>query len=228
MAVFHGYNHDVFISFPGVQPQADWMRKLFVPTFRGELINAFPGWPPRIFFMNTEAQIGTPLAAAIKDALQTSCVLVPVLSYPYFQRPWCVAEWKSFMVPTLRHAAGDASLGRPRHIAPAIFAGDTRKYPPNGRSTGPGGLIYQSLTDFSPQRTPTKKFITAVRIIAAAVANMLEHEQHPPDPLWPAFDKQDVDTLALQKPLEAAQWMLVGPPVQTKPVLGGASGGAAA
>lgn len=218
MAVYEGYKYDVFISFPGEQPQANWMDRLFEPVFRGLLSNAFPTWTPRIFFMNTEAQIGSDLEAEIADALRNSCVLLPVLSYPYFRRPWCAAEWRTFRSPALDP---NGKLGRPRNIAPAIYAGDPAFYPSHGQSAG--GLIYQSLSDFSAMKTPNQKFIKKVGVIATAVASILQKEKQAADPLWPAFGKAHMVSLSNTNLADALQWMLLAPPTVAKPNLGQAA-----
>lgn len=213
-----GYNFDVFISFPGEQPQATWMRRLFEPAFRGALSNAYPYYDKdRVFFMNTETQPGTPLALALGVALKTSCVLIPALSYPYFRRPWCAAEWMSFRTPSLN--AGNVH-GRQRNIAPFIYAGDPAQYPTNAQHAG--GLVYRDFTPFNALRTTTQKFLKNVDILAQSVARMLAQQTEGPDPNWPAYTAAQLDVMKNVDPAQAAQWMFVNPPVISKPVMSAA------
>ncbi len=213
----HGdYEYDVFISYPWSHPEGRWVTRVFAPTLQGQLRNAFPHWEPRLFFDKNEVEVGDVLEQEILSALRRSCVLVPVLCYPYFRSSWCAAEWRTFQTPLLE--ASGAS-GRPRSVAPTIYAGDPNHYPPRARSGG--GLAYHQLSEFNTLQQPTQRFRKQVQVLAHAVASLMLKESRPPDPGWPAFSGASMEDLRRADPHGiASEWMLVPPPVIRKPVYG--------
>jgi hypothetical protein len=93
------WRHWAFISY--VQSNSDsykWVHGRFIPALRKRLVHEH-GWPlderPELLWVDTapgNVPGGSPVSAAVATALRESCVVVPVLTGAYFQRPWCRFE----------------------------------------------------------------------------------------------------------------------------------------
>ena len=210
------YRYDVFISYPWSHPEGRWVTKVFQPTLQGTLRNTFPDWEPRFFFGKNAVAVGSDLEREIQEALRRSCVLVPVLCYPYFRSPWCAAEWRSFRTPMMD---GNGTYGRKRRMAPTIYAGDIDRYPKRARRAG--GLTFHQLSDFNVLQQSTQKFRREIQILADAIVALMQGESEPPDPRWPAFTGNGMDELKQADPQGTiSEWMLVPPPEIHKPTYG--------
>ncbi len=205
-----GFKYDAFVSFPWQDPEGKWVAKLFAKRFAERLKHAVPTWDPEVFVKNSEGQIGNELDSELSGALRSTCVLVPVLCYPYFRRPWCAAEYRTFRAPGLDPTG---AAGRPRHIAPVIYSGDPNIYPLAAR-----GLLYSSFSKFSNRtQIATQAFFDNMDQLVAKVASLLIAEAAPPDPKWPVFTASAMETLITKEPAKAADWMLISTPIIDKP-----------
>ncbi|MCC6426692.1 MAG: toll/interleukin-1 receptor domain-containing protein [Phycisphaerales bacterium] len=214
------YAFDIFLSYPWEDPECAWVSEVFKPTLQHHLKGTFRYWETRIYSSRSAPQIGSPLSATLRRNLLGSCVLVPVMCYPYFWSEWCAAEFRTFREPTLVTPKG--ASGRDRNIVPVIYDGDPESYPTHA-SKG-AKLIYSvmeahHLVTFKGR---TKKFDSQVREIAKSISKMLNVDPGP-DPLWPAFDDDSMVNLKKTNAAQAADWLIVQTPSPAKPSFQGAA-----
>ena len=90
------YEYDVFISYRRVDRVKTWMRDYFVKKLT-EALELELDDPPKIFWDEPGVEEGNRFTPIILKALKTSKCLVTIWVKPYFQSPWCVAEWRTFV-----------------------------------------------------------------------------------------------------------------------------------
>jgi len=89
------YTHDVFISYRRVRKLRDWIEKYFYGQFR-DALELELGREPRLFWDEEGVSEGDLWEEKILDGLKSAICMVSILSKPYFQSPWCLAEWQTF------------------------------------------------------------------------------------------------------------------------------------
>ncbi len=89
------YEYDVFFSYKRQELTLNWTREVFsrLSLWLSEELNQ----KARLFLDETSIEVGDVWPDKIKDALKHSRCMVGVWSPTYFQSPWCVSEWKSFL-----------------------------------------------------------------------------------------------------------------------------------
>src|SRR5271154_2608102 len=94
------YRYDVFVSY-----KREPVNKRLVTPWLQEVLNRVEYWlrqemggqPVTVFFDDESIEVGDEWPAEIRDALLSAKCLLPVWSPEYFQSPWCMAEWRSFL-----------------------------------------------------------------------------------------------------------------------------------
>jgi len=95
------YRYDLFISYKR-EPKDN---RLVTPWLR-QVLNRIVYWvgqdmggaPVEVFFDEKSIETGKVWPDYIRDALLAAKCLLPIWSPQYFHSPWCMAEWKSFLM----------------------------------------------------------------------------------------------------------------------------------
>jgi hypothetical protein len=147
-----GYHYDVFLSYSREDPVKMWVNTHFHPNL-GSWLSESLGRKAVVFLDSTSATTGF-WPDNVKEALLRSCILVPVLSPRYFQRPWCLAEWNTM----LRRA----NQSRLTLVCPVWFF-DGDRFPPQAHDLG-----YCDLRNFNfphPGYADNKNYSDFVRMV---------------------------------------------------------------
>ncbi|MFJ3670109.1 TIR domain-containing protein [Streptomyces sp. NPDC090106] len=112
------YEFDVFVSYSrSAGNVCEWVWNHFYPALKRCLEDEI-GKAEIFIDRQLEEHIGTPWPDQIASSLGRSKLLVPVLSAPYFQSPWCTAEWAT-MEEREQRVQGNTL------ILPVVFADGT-------------------------------------------------------------------------------------------------------
>jgi hypothetical protein len=90
------YEWDVFISYRRLSRVKEWVRDYFIKALTDSLEMEL-GVPPKIFWDEEGVEAGNRFTPTILNALKKSRCLICLWVKPYFQSPWCIAEWKTFV-----------------------------------------------------------------------------------------------------------------------------------
>lgn len=85
-----GYEYQVFVSYRRAYDWEPWVRKLFVPKLRSFLSQHFAD--PISVFSDEQIVTGAAWRKSIHDAIDSSCIMVPVFFGAYFGSEWCRLE----------------------------------------------------------------------------------------------------------------------------------------
>ena len=180
MKVAVDYEYDVFFSYKRHDQTAEWTRRI------QELLRLWlsqeMGAPMKMFVDVNTIEVGEKWPETIKLGLQRSKCMVGVWSPLYFQSPWCVSEWRSFL-------AREKTLDLDSHglIAPIRFH-DGDSFPHEARQV-------QSL-DFTPYASALPAFWSSprsldledqIKILAKSVAKILDRAP-PFNAEWPVIE----------------------------------------
>lgn len=116
MPLLDGYRFDVFLSYRRSGPgnAGAWVRDHFHEMLKDCLADELGSSE---VFLDLEAETGVRWPSLLRDVLARSKVLVAVWSPPYFQSPWCLAEWRTM------EARERALAGRTRLVYPLRYSG---------------------------------------------------------------------------------------------------------
>lgn len=186
-----GYTFDVFISYSRYGSVQKWLLNHFYPKLRDCLVDQIAP-APKVFLDKTMRR-GVDWPAEIRNALHHSKIMVAVLTPPFFESPWCIAELRSMFAR--EQMLGLASQDRPQGLIYPILYSDSTNFPPEAG-------LHRSWWDFKELNTPELVFQQS--------------------PQWPEFHRMvtafatDLVELIKQVPEWQPDWPLVEPP---EPVL---------
>jgi hypothetical protein len=109
------YRYDLFISYKREpddnQLVTPWLREVLkrLVYWTGQDMG---GVPVKIFFDEDSIEFGRDWPDEIRDALLAAKCLLPIWSPQYFHSPWCMAEWKSFLLRERLLAGGGGPASR--------------------------------------------------------------------------------------------------------------------
>jgi len=177
-----GYEYDLFLSYKRAGNVPSWVENHFYPLLQDALTDLRPV-PPRIF-LDTRQEVGVRWPDNLAYALRQSRYMVAVWSVPYFQSPWCMAEWKSMLKRERILGIGgkDHPLGL---VYPVVFA-DGDSFPKQARDVQARMDLKRWAIPFPSFRETSvySQFFDAVRGIAETLAARLD--QAPAwRPNWP-------------------------------------------
>ncbi|MGX7829049.1 TIR domain-containing protein [Actinokineospora sp. 24-640] len=91
-----GYQYDVFLSYRRSGPgnAAQWVREHFHRMLQDCLADEIGSSD---VFVDLNVETGSHWPTLLQQALARSKVLVAVWSPPYFESPWCLAEWHTMV-----------------------------------------------------------------------------------------------------------------------------------
>lgn len=176
------YQYDIFLSYPRAGHSGEWVRNHFLPLLQGCLDDTLPLKPN--IFIDQALPTGSEWPASIKDALLRSKLMVAVWTPPYFQSPWCLAEWQSMLARERFEA--DKGMKVPRGLVYPVIYSDGHHFAPEAKAT----QHRRDLTDFTYPYVSFKDSEKYLRFHDAMMEVASEIEEHlniiPAwDPTWP-------------------------------------------
>ena len=181
-----GYKYDVFLSFPRAGTAFQWVRNHFYPVLKDTLTDEMGRHPAIFAFMNQPT--GVNWMQNVVGSLRRSRFMVAVWAPPYFESPWCCAEWESMRLR--EQALGLPNEQAPRGLVYPVIYRDGNTFPEAAKAT----FVNES-DDMSkyalpmPQFRETPDFIpfyAAVRGVAENLASILQTAP-PWQPDWPVL-----------------------------------------
>ncbi|WP_141997432.1 TIR domain-containing protein [Amycolatopsis cihanbeyliensis] len=141
-----GYEFDVFISYSHIGSASKWLVNNFYPKFQDCLADQIAP-APKVFVDRTMHR-GVAWPEKLATVLLRSKILIPVLTPPYFESAWCMAEWRSMC--EREKVLGIADSGRPQGLIYPILYSDSDNFPEEGKM--------RSWWDFKDVATPEPVF----------------------------------------------------------------------
>lgn len=175
------YKHDIFISYPRIDPIGPWVADVFDRQLR-RWLRAELG-ERAVFRDASSIEPGQPWPARLIDELQRSRLMIAIWSPPYFSSPWCMAE-----LATMRAREEALGLGSAdqRLIYPIRFS-DGDAFDDLARASG--WHDFEPYNDFHPAFETSIAFrdlIGQVKLVCRAIGKRLA--QCPPwSPDWPVI-----------------------------------------
>jgi hypothetical protein len=120
-----GYMFDVFISYSRRGSASKWLMNHFHPKFQDCLADQIAPTPK--VFLDKEMPRGVDWPAELQMALRHSKILIAVLTPPYFESPWCMAELRTMYAR--ERMLGLASSNRPQGLIYPILYSDSDNFP---------------------------------------------------------------------------------------------------
>lgn len=182
-----GYEFDVFISYSRLGSAPKWLTNHFFPKFRDCLVDQIAP-APKVFLDETMPR-GVDWPAELEKALRHSKILLAVLTPPYFESKWCMAELRS--MHAREKLLGLASAERPQGLIYPVLYSDSDNFPPEDG-------LRRSWWDFKDLAVPdpifqdTRDWINFHRRVTDLAQDLVELlKQVPPwRPDWP-FERPD-------------------------------------
>jgi hypothetical protein len=191
-----GYKYDVFISYSRHGTARNWLLNHFYPRLAECLVDEIAPAPK--IFVDKEMPRAVHWPSQLENALRHTKIMVAVLSAPYWESPWCMAELGSMQAR--EQMLGLASRQRPQGLIYPIRLADSHRFENEGR--------LRSWWDFKGLDNPDRGFQESrdwhpfhqkVRECAQDLAELLS--QVPPwRPDWPVIERPD-PVLAPSPPL---------------------------
>ena len=119
-----GYEFDVFVSYSRRGAAPKWLLNNFYPKFVDCLIDYVSPLPK--VFLDKDIPVGGHWPKELQHALRHSKILIPILSAPYFESPWCMAELRSMQAR--EKMLGLTTLDRPQGLILPILYSDSENY----------------------------------------------------------------------------------------------------
>jgi hypothetical protein len=182
-----GYKFDLFISYARRGSVQRWL----LNHFHDKLVECLTDQvapAPRVY-VDKRMQKAVHWPSDLRHALRHSKIMLQLLTPPYFESPWCMAEWRSMLAR--EQALGLSSPERPQGLVYPILYSDSENFPSEG--------LEVAWWDFKPFANPDPvyqsthgyvDFHQEVSRLATDLVRLLK--QVPPwDPDWPDVDPPD-------------------------------------
>jgi hypothetical protein len=182
-----GYEFDIFISYSRHGSAGKWLMNHFYPKLLDCLHDELPV-APRVY-VDKEMQRGVDWPYDLQKALLHSKIIMPLFTPPYFNSPWCLAEWQSMRAR--QELLGLASAEVPQGLVYPILYSDSDNFPMEARRLAwwnfkefaNPDLVYQQSREFI-------NFHGRVVELARDLAGLLRQvPEWQPD--WPIVEKPD-------------------------------------
>lgn len=182
-----GYRFDVFISYSRIGSAPKWLMNHFYPKFQECLADQVAP-TPRVFVDKTMPR-GVEWPPELENALRHSKIMVPVLTPPYFQSRWCMAEWRSMVAR--EKMLGLAGQKHSQGLIYPILYSDSQNFPEEGRR--------RSWWDFKALATPepvfqeSREWVQFHRRVTDLASDLVELLRQVPEwrPDWPSVERPD-------------------------------------
>ncbi|MFC5289892.1 TIR domain-containing protein [Actinokineospora guangxiensis] len=179
-----GYKFDVFISYARRGSVQKWLLNHFhdklVECLADQLAPA-----PKVYVDRTMPR-AVHWPSNLRNALRHSKIMLQLLTPPYFESPWCMAEWRS--MKERQRVLGLANVDSPQGLVYSILYSDSENFPDEGREV--------SWWDFKPFANPdpvyqsTHGYVDFHREVSKLAVDIVQLlKQVPPwDPDWPIIE----------------------------------------
>lgn len=182
------YQFDVFISYSRLGSAPKWLVNHFVTKFQ-ECLQDQGASSSRVFLDRTMRK-AVHWPSELQKALHRSKIMIAVLTPPYFDSAWCMAELRSMY--EREKLLGFADVDTPQGLICPILYSDSKNFRPEKG-------LYRSWWDFKSLSTPELVFQESrdwplfhqkVTEFAEEVVDLLD-EVPPWRPDWPLIDPPD-------------------------------------
>ncbi|PPK64831.1 toll/interleukin-1 receptor domain-containing protein [Actinokineospora auranticolor] len=144
-----GYQFDVFISYSRKGTAQRWLLNHFYERLVDCLADQIA--PAPAVYIDRSMSRGVHWPSNLRQALQRSKIIVPIYTPPYFQSPWCMAEWRSMR--ERERVLGLASADVPQGLILPILFSDSDNFPMEARD--------RSWVDFKAVANPDPSYQTS-------------------------------------------------------------------
>lgn len=122
-----GYEFDIFLSYrrSGLGTAGRWVRQHFYPLLLDAYADECGG--NLSVFIDLGVEAGDHWPSRLESALSRSRLMVTVWSPPYFESPWCDAEWRTMCAR--EQAVGLAGPCRPHGLIYPVVYSDGDYFP---------------------------------------------------------------------------------------------------
>jgi hypothetical protein len=141
-----GYKFDVFISYCRHGSVSKWLMNHFHQKFRECLADQMAPVPK--VFLDKGMPRGVHWPSQLEKALRHSKIMLALLTPPYFESPWCLAEWENMRAR--EEMLGLGGPDRPQSLVYPILYSDSDNFPDYARDL--------SRWDFKDLSTPEPVF----------------------------------------------------------------------
>lgn len=177
-----GYRFDVFISYSTRGSARKWLMNHFYPKFQDCL--ADQAAPTPTVFLDKTMRRGVDWPGELEKALLHTKILMVVLTPPYFESRWCMAELHTMQAR--EKMLGLANADRPQGLIYPILYSDCNNFPEDDD-------LRRSWWDFKELATPepvfqeSRDWIHFHRKVTELASDLVELLEQVPDwqPDWP-------------------------------------------
>ncbi len=195
--VARGYKWDVFISYRRREPVRSWVQEHFYQRLCEWLPEKMTREPS--IFIDEQIETGTPWREELRDALQTSRLLLPIWSPSYFRSAWCTAEWHTMLAREQQLGLGVEST--PKGLIYPIVFDSSELFPDDAckiqyRDFSPWNINFKGF-EFTAAYGP---FVREIQHVATDLGQLLS--QAPLwEPHWPVLtpEPQVLDIMTLPR-----------------------------
>jgi hypothetical protein len=182
-----GYKFDVFISYSRYGSVRKWLQNHFYEKLCECLADQFA--PSMKVYVDWEMRRAAHWPSDLQIALRHSKIMIQLLTPPYFESPWCMAELHSMRAreKLLGLAGPEISQGL---IYPILYS-DSENFPIEGRQRS--WLDFKEFAHPDPVYQQTVDFIRFHRKVNELARDLVQLVQQVPDwqPDWPIVEKPD-------------------------------------
>lgn len=183
-----GYKYEVFISYSSCGSAPKWLLNHFHPKLKECLADQIAP-APRVFLDKTMSR-GVEWSEELRRALHHSKILIALLSPPYFESPWCMAELRT--MHAREKMLGLATSDNPQGLIYPILYSDSKNFPKEE------GLL-RSWWDFKELATPelvfqeSRDWVPFHRKVTEFAMDLVELLKQVPEwqPDWPVIEQPD-------------------------------------
>lgn len=183
-----GYEFDVFISYSRRGSAPKWLMNHFYPKLQECLADQIAPAPTVFVDKGMEKAVHWP--ARLEKALCRSKVMIALLSPPYFESPWCMAELRNMFAR--EKFLGLASPDRPQGLVYPVLYSDSDNFPSITE-------LHRSWWDFKAVALPdmvfqeSRDWIPFYRKLTEFAQDLVELLQQVPEwqSDWPAVERPD-------------------------------------
>lgn len=178
------YEYDLFISYSRHGSVQKWLLNHFYDKLRESLADEYGSLN---VYMDRQMPSAVHWPSNLRDALQRSKIMVQLLTPPYFQSPWCMAEMRSMQAREEMLGLAGNGVSSQGLIYPILY-GDSENFPEEGKVRAWRDFKDVAYPDPSYQQSiEYNKFHLKVRELARDLAQLVA--QAPPwRPDWPLVE----------------------------------------
>ncbi|MFC7614471.1 TIR domain-containing protein [Actinokineospora soli] len=164
-----------------------WLLNHFYPRLVDCLADQIAPAPK--VYVDRSMRRGVHWPSDLQNALRRTKVMVALLTPPYFESPWCMAEWRSMR--ERERLLGLANPDSPQGLVYPILYSDSENFPPEGQQ-----LSWWDFKDYAhpdPVYQETREFVHFHREVTKVARDLVQLLQQVPEwqPDWPIVEKPE-------------------------------------